>query len=77
MSNPRSNGGASKQSKAFSSLQKEIEQQKHKVNDVHQKNNETAMFLSKLKDSLKTVMEMANKEDTQREECDKGIYIFT
>ncbi|XP_057433789.1 factor of DNA methylation 1-like [Lotus japonicus] len=73
MSNPRSNGGASKQSKAFSSLQKEIEQQKHKVNDVHQKNNETAMFLSKLKDSLKTVMEMANKEDTQREECDKEL----
>ncbi|KAJ1377213.1 putative domain XH [Sesbania bispinosa] len=73
MTNHSCEGAVSNQSKAFVSLQKEIERQKQKIIDAEHNSSAKAASISKLKESLNMVMKMTDKEYTLHEECHKDL----
>ncbi|KAJ1377215.1 putative domain XH [Sesbania bispinosa] len=73
MTNHSSEGDVSNQSKGFVNLQKEIERQKQKIIDAVRNSSEKAASISKLKESLNTVMKMTDTEYMLHEECNKEL----
>lgn len=67
---------ASKQSKAFASLQESLERQRHKITDVEIKHKfDKAAYVKKIKEFSNILINITDKESTIHDDCQKGIYI--